>query len=210
MLFVSRRIGFDSFGVVDTDDGREEIVTWSKLRKVVHDGVQVYGVDFVNTVGEGYRCLIDVYQPSNTITQLQLKTKVLQGVEIVTYGKSITGIRLLGSKSKVVLKLSDYGAALSECIFACNAPGYKGDITFVVDSKLKPRYGAFSLSRVEVPARFTIGSLGVKLDISGVFSESVYGIYKAIFEVNYDDKFDEIIDVDERKHLMRAKVRGLA
>lgn len=111
MLYLSRIIKgkTEKYGIVDTDDGVETIVTRAKLRKiVVEDGIVIDGVRIINGNTD-----IFTFCPSRDNTKVsskQVRLEFLTGVRINTFAGEITSIRVDGKvmRDGQRIRLSEY------------------------------------------------------------------------------------------------------
>lgn len=116
MLYVSRMVDYDKYGVVDTDDDVETVVTTKELSELVYK----YGLDIKGTVKhekaylETLRNVIP-YQDKRYYSPLQSKTKTLLGVDVRTYKGEIVRIMATGgvTKGDTEIRLSDFGERMS-------------------------------------------------------------------------------------------------
>lgn len=143
MLYVSRMLGQNRFGVVDTDDGSESVCTYGDLMDyVLRLGLDIKGVVVDTQYRKGkpkpYVRSIQVAQDLSQVTRQQTKAKVLMGVDIKTYGDQITSISAdKGLANKTTVRLSDYGTSCGEYIFR-NMPWLTGGVlVLVLDDKIK-------------------------------------------------------------------------
>lgn len=124
MLYVSRYVGQTKYGVVDTDDGVETVVTYQDLTEyVINNGLDIKGVTIGYTVRKRrrvpYLSSVKVYQNDSFLTGKQAKTKTLRGVDIISNNGQIAQINVGadGLKQPVRIKLSDFGTSCGEYIF---------------------------------------------------------------------------------------------
>lgn len=116
MLYVSRRVGVRSYGVVDTDDDVETIVKGSDLgNMVLVDKVEIVGVKLSSGANGTYIRGFEMYQDPRYYTALQAKYKTLKGIDIRTYKGEITYIALDGDRMELEerIVLSKFGKCMS-------------------------------------------------------------------------------------------------
>ena len=149
MLYISRFVGQSKYGVVDTDDGSETVVTYKELCEYALDlGMHIEGVNVVTETVRGRARLairgISAVQDVATVSNSQTKLKILRGIDIKTYnGKIVSmtaekGVAQAGTR----VRLSDYGNECGEYIFKSMLFGYSGaqytgSIIVVLDDKVK-------------------------------------------------------------------------
>ena len=182
MLYVSRHDGINFYGVADTEDGSEEIVTRSKLIKCVEElGMVIHGADFLPYA----KRVADTvpYQPKETMTQLQMKTKLVKFTEVKVYKNMVTSIhyRHKEIREPVTLRLSDYGSECADCILWENDQALRHVITILLDDKIK--VGKFTFRRDEAVRSLGPNGYGVKFDLTGVTdyaeAEALYRQFRA-------------------------------
>lgn len=181
MLFISRLIGYHNYGVVDTDDGVEEVVDMQELYHLVIElGLEIYGV--VPSGGAIMENRIFVYQPEETLTQLQLKTMMLKQVHIKVWNNIITSIRWNGKTSEEIvdIRLSDYGIGVADFALARNASfgGYK--VNLILDDKVEYSYYAFKRRYYEHTLVGKNG-IGVIFDLRELSDSKAEQIYKMLY-----------------------------
>lgn len=199
MLYLSRYIG-DKYGIIDTDDNVETVVTWQELRRILLLGINIVGVDYaiVNGFGRKKRILnvfgIEPYQEASSVTGRLAKLKALSGVDIRLRGDTIISISWNADtiKKGIRVLLSDYGSALGDRAF--DNSRYKADteVTFILDDKVRTTKASFT----------NFFSSCSVLDITEVTNQkTINNIYSAFIDqakrssiINFID--DHIIDAD--------------
>lgn len=134
MLYISRYVDLRSFGVVDTDDGVEQIATPRDIvEATLNRHLEIHGC----YVGE---FPTRPWQPPETKTQRQLKMQLLSHVDIVTYKSAVTSVIWKGSdiKRPVTVRVSDFGDSLAEFVIRHNTVNPEHKVTLVFDDKIKP------------------------------------------------------------------------
>lgn len=108
----------DKYGVVDTDDYVETIISWGMLNEICLEiGLEIKGVT-VEYSSLGFDSLVtDItpYQDMRFYTKKQAKTKTLLGVDVRTFRKEISAILIDAERLRgnVQIRLSDYGERIS-------------------------------------------------------------------------------------------------
>lgn len=181
MLYLSRVIDDRSYGVVDTDDDVEQVVTREELSTaIIKYGIAIEGIAYDKAIG-GYRLRFDgVYQDPRYCSTLQMKAKTVLGVDIVTFRDEIVSILVDKSvvRSGLRVRLSDYATK-----FNCFSPiGWSvsvgnGSLVLVFDDSIEFVGG---VPRFETP--------DVCLDLSDVTNEAlVTKIYEKLAKTNSID-----------------------
>lgn len=204
VLFVSRRIGVRDYGVFDTDDGIEQRATTSDLvDAVLFCNLEIGGVSHTEFP-------IRPYQPIETKTQLQLKTKLLSFVDITTWDGMLTNITWDSHKIRrpVSIRVSDFGTQIAEFVFSGNDVSGTHKLTLIFDDKIKP-VEPFSLQPLVCPASIKgRDMLGLVFDFREVTDDklacSLYNSILASVEnqrrFSFPEVFCAILDDKSRKY----------
>lgn len=213
MLFISRRIGFD-YGVVDTDDDTEEVVTDDELRQL-HNvfGLTISGL----TMRDYIEPRVVVYQPEETITPLQVKTRVMKHVDIKVYKDMITSIRFRASDimgESVEIRLSDFGTRCADYVLAGNVyVGRFPKLRLIFDDKVSMCPNAF----VRLPySNALIGDhgIGVQYDLTDMSDKRAKQMYETLCLSKQTGMWDDIFDNETRKARIKytyySKLGGIA
>ena len=185
MLFISRYIGQQKFGVVDTDDGVETVCTYSDIVEYVIDmGISIAGVETTYVEQRGKQRLavrsVNPYQNPSSLTRDQVKMKMLNGVDVKTHGSQIVAIDIVGNAlpNPVTIRLSDYGDTCGEYIFVRTA-FVQGKLVIVLDDKVKLNSKSLKnfidrgvvIDMREVKARKTIEYVSHELSVNSRWME---------------------------------------
>lgn len=209
MLYVSRVILNNElyFGVVDTDDGVEDIVEKYDLFDIVNqNGLRVHGVE----PDEFGVLTVRPYQLPRYRSPNQVKFTVMYGVTIVTWRDMITA--LLWTPDSVLnppvsLRLSDFGKCVGDCVFLHTAICGKHKVTIILDDSIEFTENSFWFGNVSAPSRMSLGTVFDLRDVSSDIRASY--VYK-VFPY-YDDKFevfDSVLDKPGRKAVIDLKFRS--
>ena len=215
MLFVSRYIGYGNYGVVDTDDGTEEIAGIGMIIRAARSGVDIKGVITSGVPGASGGALVDdvvPYQLPDELTQLQMKTNLLRGVNVTTYHSAITSIRLRQHEIKepVIFRLSDFGNRCMDCVLQGNMRYGQHKLTLILDNKVELEDIAFCLSSADRGSSVGVNGVGVKFDVREVrYNRIVENVYRAVYAGNSLELWDTIIDSERRKTRMLRMFQGL-
>lgn len=215
MLFISRRIGSNGYGVADSETGVEEVVS----RDILINRCCAGGEDIKGVVAVSYGAgsvlhsvieRIDTYQLPETQSVNQLKARFLGGVEVRTWKDMITEIIWDKSQMKypVSIDLAKFGTSCADRILI-NNPVY-GDhaVTLCVDGSL-----SFSKQTFYVPYNVYIGveGVGVVFDLRKCDNDDIAQVvYNALVDSEphgqsyYTDIFRSVIDIPERKAKMKS------
>lgn len=203
MLYVSRYVHPKGYGVVDTDDDVEEIVPRDDLYLACCTlGMRIEGV-FTEEDDTGFRYIsyAGVFQPKETQTQLQLKTKLLKHVDVLTYKSMITHFRWQCDEisEPVTIRLSDFGTVLADYSLTSVAPANRHVVTFVFDDKISLGGNNFCLC-TDSSLSIGVNGIGVKLDLHEVTNDLLARqIYIASFGYKADEARESIIDNPDRQ-----------
>lgn len=208
MLYISRiesggRKGYEVYGVVDTDDDTETLVSAEEISSAIFDhNLEIKGVDIVHDRGMTYIGAIHIYLDDFWCSRFQLKTKVLKGVDIRTVHGDITYVSANGklTTGDVDIRLSDYGKRISwhSQIEYIN---HKGDnkLFLILDDKIEV---VGSTPRISIP--------WIRFDIQDVTNNAlVRAIYKDLIRMQWynEDGFVHFIkDLPERNAYWKARI----
>lgn len=196
MLYISRLFHDGSYGVVDTDDWHETVVTMKQLEYCIFS----FHLDIKGVVLSGNKAdILDaVPYMGQPPTRKQTKLKLLSGVEIYTFGRIITRIsyKYFPDVGVPRIRLSDYGDECADFLIHVEE-GHEHAVTLVLDDKLK-----FSPYTFRMP-KTTIGLLlgggpGVGYDVRELRNEEkVKAIYASVLAYYGSVKY--IFDDEERR-----------
>ena len=204
MLFISRRVAdtvcHDSgapkeyYGVVDTDDDVETVISFSDLFEIVNAGIQIEGVKTERMIGpkRGWNLRITGVFPYQLSSSKQsAKALLVGGVTVSSYKSTVTGITWnpVSLGVNVKLRLSNFGDSCADYIIDCLVVGeHKHLVVLVFDDNLKSvTEHSFQLG-VQEWKFATLGlesqdSTGVALDLRDLKTDDLARvIYKQIFE----------------------------
>lgn len=211
MLFISRIAGLGIYGVVDTDDGVEEVVDEVALWEAKSQlGLDIRGVSEVDET----TVIALPYQDTSTMTLLQTKTSVLHKVDVKVYNGYITSIIWHEITEPVYLRLSDFGDRCESCILYGNkAPGWV-NMFLILDDKIK----SISEHTFTIEGWSTaVGKdgRGVSIDVrectNEVLVDMVYRslMYRSGWKLRFVplELFDSIIDNPVRKERMLQRLK---
>lgn len=131
--------------VTDTDDGVSEVVTYYQISEAIHSGLDIKGVQYKRLNGATSIGLIDVYQPTSSVTTQQRKAKFLNGLDIKVNNGEIVFIewddKILRPGTRI--RLSDYATKCADHILSYRTHQNKVEPVFVLDDKIRIRKGTF-------------------------------------------------------------------
>lgn len=155
MLYISRRIGQASWGVIDTDDYSETVCKLEDLEAaVIVAGLEIKGVtlggspivDGILKIPGSYIEKIDVYQDPKYSSSLQAKVAMLYGVVVKTLESTIVGIDIpSGLKVQhVYLRLSDFGKSCGDSMLQMIHLESHTSLSIILDDKISITRRTFS------------------------------------------------------------------
>lgn len=202
MLYISRSLGSSRYGVADTDDDTEEIVTWGQLSDlVIRLKLDIKGAVLGKNSGGVFLSVAEPYQDMRQYTNLQVKTKTLLGVDVRTYHNEIVRIIINGevAKADTTIRLSDFGKVMSNnvSIVRINAEGDK-KLTFVFDDKIA--VAGVKPSMCMQGLRFDIRELNDEDTIEDMYEDMMMLGY--IAQVSWERY---IIDREDRQKFWKCK-----
>ena len=202
MLYISRRVDKTTWGVVDTDDDVETIVDGNEISRLVNSQcVTIHGVR--PTVASSVS--IEVYQPAETLTRLQVKTRTLQQVDIKVYKNMITSIRF--NKDKIQnsprIRLSDFGTELAGYVLSENKYcGHYKKLVLVFDDKLTYKPNTFKRLQFGTPL-VGVHGMGLVYDLKELSDFHARQVYDMLMAESQSGAFTSICDNQERVIQMR-------
>lgn len=196
MLYLSRFVDSTHYGIADTDDDSEEVVRIVKLAEAASYNIKVEGIDArrVNA--------IEVYQPVDTLSLFQLKTKVVLGVDIKIYHGIISSVRWDKGNitSPVTIRLSDYGKSCACFILTGNKQEDGHKVTIVLDDSLEFSKETFNLHPLpDFHAYAGVTGFGAKYDVHELSDKNAKKVYMGLFVGGDVDLERSIIDEEKRK-----------
>ena len=193
MLYISRRIGANKAGVVDIDDGVEQIISLYQFGSSMYKKLGVRGCTFTGMYQSSV--IVLPYQPDETRSPIQLKARLLTGVDIKVYNDIVTNINLSAVLNPpVTIRLSDFGSKCSDCLLLGNKDTGRHIITLVFDNKISVGDDAFRRD-IEIIG-LGVQGVGVKFDLRE--AEDVSKIYSGLIRFNGWQILSSVIDHRER------------
>lgn len=200
MLYISRYLGSNQYGVVDTDDDVETVVDFAELTDIVTALLKIEGVSTrFNSLGVEYITTVRPYQDNQYYTALQAKTKALSGVDIRTWRDEIVFIRINGDvgDKDVYIRLSQFGKKINGYLPVEWSGKANHKVFLVIDD---------NINAVEMSPCTCI--MGVRMDIHECSDEQlVEYMYLELMSTGIfsEDKWgDYVIDKPERQQLYRC------
>ena len=154
---------------------------------------------------------IDVYQPPETLSQLQLKMKMLRHVDVKVFGSCVTSVTWNADKitSPVTVRLSDFGTSCAARLLSGNVNAGEHRITLVLDDKISIDPDSFTFGTGDFGIGEDMGktSMGVVLDLRELTDELtaklIYmSLYETAFQLDESSMFRSVIDSPERQYRM--------
>lgn len=182
MLYVSKRYSSLKYGIVDTDDGQEEVYTAQELAEIVDTlGIEIKGVTLGDKIYKNGKrkvwCTVKVWQAEESLQKSQVKLKVLVGVDVKTNGSEITGLswKHFATERPVRLRLSDYGDSCAEYLLAdIQNFAFRGAkfLTIVLDDKIALKAKSFKHAP-HIGVRFDLSEVTNKKTVEIVYKELI-------------------------------------
>ena len=213
MLFLSRCIHVDegeyvgstpAFGVVDTDDGVEQIVSMVELVDAVCNcGLKIEGFELSEY---GHSESIAPYQDVGSMTAAQTKLLVMNHVLVTTYRGMITGINFNGAdvEKPVEIRLSSIGHSCADYLLVNGKNHDSHKLTLIIDDKLKfTKHSFAAVSRFS--GRIGVDGYGIVFDLRGLRDDDAAEvIYRNVFDSG--SRTNSIMDSRERRKRMNSKL----
>lgn len=198
---MNRYVGFRYFGVVDTDDGVENIVELSNLQYACETcGLHIEGVDTSRMVLEDR---IKIYQPDETVSQMQLKMRMLKHIDIKVYKSMITSIQIDAKavKREVELRLSDFGTSCGDLIFTGNKHAGGLKLRLILDDKCDFNDYTFRLRTTDI-SYIGVNGIGVEFDLTELCDAKANKAYRTLFRQNQPEVIATVRDIPERMNVL--------
>lgn len=208
MLFISRHDGMNFYGVVDTDDGVEEVIPRNKIVQLVGDtGIEIKGADRLPDT----KWVVDThpYQDPSTMTQLQIKTKLMKFTEVKTFGNLITSIVFdyRNIREPVSIRLSDFGSSCADCILWENTQPCRHVATLIIDDKID--IGKFTFRRDESVKSLGPNGYGVVFDFREIANRKrAHDLYWQLRGNDGHRCFSYIVDNEKRYTTFKSMFSG--
>lgn len=199
MLYLSRI--FDNelastvrYGIVDTDDDSEQLISWPALRdNVVGRGLEIAGVSTSDSISGLYIHDTHPYQDARYCTAAQAKAKTLLGVELVLWRGIITCITADANVTPTgaTLCLSDYCTKV-------NASAYIGWLPSTNKSKFMRLILDDKITELSISSQHVFG---VVWDISELNNPAVLNVLrdKLSFLASQESWEKYVIDRQKRR-----------
>ena len=200
MFYVSRIVGHGRYGVVDTEDGCEDIMTTAEIKHAVIDmGVEIKGVSLrANRGGRPALNPIVVYQPSGVASRTQVKAKVLHGLDIKKNGDTISSIEINQVMNCGSVRLSSYGTKFGAYVFKSRK--ILGNVTFVLDDSLE-------IDKRTFKDWWQFG--GISMDLRLVTNQKIVDAVLEAIDLGFDVAVGELSELN-RRVLDRPERHGYA
>lgn len=210
MLYISRRVWPDKFCVIDTDDGAEDIVSFDELDEIATKyNITIKGAPLLV---KGLPFLGDVapYQIPDEATPMQLKFRMMYGIEVTTHRGVVTNIKVpLGLSQQVVIRLSDFGSSCADCILFGGQFFVTQMMTIVLDNKIALSDNTFCIQ--DDVLSLGAPGWGFNFDLRELEDPDAERVYRMLYEQDHKMIFRYILDRMSRFHYMEnALSRGLA
>lgn len=206
MLFISRRVGYSGYGVVDTDDGVEEIVTGTALYDVPSElRKSIKGV-LENTEAAPQKAFRP-WQDPDSRSLLQTKTSTLHNVDVTVWGDMVTDIVMRNTQIEVI-RLSDFGTRCADCVFVGNNRPKRHRLTLILDDKVELNLLSFKILQfADKYVNAGVSSIGVVFDLREVRKRlrTREVVYHSLFESDPQLLKTSIIDEEGYKNDMLRK-----
>lgn len=203
VLYISRYVGRYSYGVVDTDDDSESVVSVDVLeRAVVKSKLNIEGVVLSDRHSSGDRRIDSIrpYQMPEYATQLTIKTQTLQGVEVVLWKDAIASISRKPWCNQTSIRLSDYCTNCHERIFTLLPRNATNWLRIILDDKIQIMDKTFS------KGNYSFNDVKVSFDVKEVTDKRL--LYRIYTSVGVDDIDHSIIDLVPRFNMISERMRS--
>lgn len=171
MLYVSRRVGKDKFGIVDTDDGVEEVCSMQDIVAIASQvpDIDIKGITIRRVVYRGQSSIhidrVEIYQNPSFSSTAQVKMRILRGIDIRTSNGAIVAISAPGhsSDTPIIVCLNDFGDKCGENILFGMSRNTDRPLVLVIKDGMQLRRNSLSGCL----------SFNVKIDITAVTDDKL-------------------------------------
>ena len=210
MLYISRYVDNDHYGVVDTDDGVEQIVAYDYLQSsIVKHRVRVVGVKHLCDAFD--TLVIEPYQLPETLTTLQIKTRLMKFVDVKVYNGMITSVIWDANRidSPVSVRLSDFGGIVADKFIIDNVGCCEDKVTLVLDDKLRYHFFSFKGTMQFGANHVPLEHLGVTLDMRELNEHNAKSAYYLLSDaVAFDCMHHCVLDNPDRLRRVENERNG--
>lgn len=139
MLYISRSIGRNRYGVMDTDDGVEQVVTRSELSKyVLDDGLNIVGCELVDYGNGMWYVLATPYSPE--VDASRSKMNVLKGIDYNVTDGVLISMNLKKCRVDTTIRLSEICSTIDDFAFISHRNNQGSNkVTLVLDDNVKAK-----------------------------------------------------------------------
>lgn len=197
MVFISRLISIDRFGVVDTDIDDETVASKKQLQEAIKAGANILGAEDTERIKS--------YQPVETKSLLQVKYKTLYNIDVTTYKSIITGITWnKATVSKPVeVRLSDFGTICGPYLIMFNERCPVEKVILILDQKI-----TFGKNTFWIPPLGNIADYGMFADARELSNDAALTLYKSVHFTFAHNWAKNIIDREDRKKRFIELIEG--
>lgn len=197
MVFISRLIAIDRFGVVDTDTDEESVASKKQLQEAIKAGANIHGAEDIERIKS--------YQPVETKSLLQVKYKTLYNIDITTYKSTITGVTWNKATvaKPVEVRLSDFGKLCGPYLIMFNERCADEKVIIVLDQKI-----TFGKNTFWIPPLGNIADFGLIIDARELSNDVALTLYKSVHFTFAHNWAKNIIDREYRKKRFIELIEG--
>lgn len=215
MYYISRFIGQDRYGVVDSDTGREFSVVFGDIELAIRRGYDIAGIIFdkEDTHIDGSPVVSDIvpWEGLRHKSPVASKLQCLCGIDIFVYDGYISSISWKPEKLQgpVSLRLSDFGDTLGDRFLYWGDTRQVGQcLTLVFDDKIRLSPFSFKIPlfySMESDCTFTCMDIrevtneslarDIYLNLHGYLSGSHFSKHVSILD--HPDRYNRLIDAFE-------------
>lgn len=200
------------YGVVDTDDGKEQLVSQQDLAySTCMLNMSIAGTAIGKDSSTGKKTLLRAapYQLDRTRSANQKKLASLYGVDLVIYNGAVVGINYDGTKMSkpATIHISQFCDSLGDYLLMAVYPCRRHALTVVLDDNVK--FSPYSLcGYASYPPG--VSCLGAKFDIRDVSNVgAAYYMYQMLYRFGGVDSIrGSLIDEPSRMTSMLIKFGG--
>lgn len=213
MLYLSRYIGTDNFGVVDTDDGHETVCSYKEVLSAVSEcKLDIAGAEKLKRFAYvGYIRPVQPAQPDSLLSKLQVKTSVLLHTDVCVYRGSIASLVTANYdiKEPVEIRLSDFGDGCWDGFLRGNKWWGHHRVTLIFDDKIHLTDLSLYLSVNDDAHSLGVDGAGFMFDLREVTRQGlIQNVYESLWCHNHIETPNSIIDTPSRMKTMFRRLSG--
>lgn len=199
MLYVSRILDKGKYGITDTTDGIETVVSFADIQKCVRLGLEIKGVEALVDRDFGVYTILGIYVCLDTVDSEAQRTKsiILKGIDVQTINGGIRSVMWTkpSLKSDTTIRLSDFGRYCEGAILS-SIPRDGNVVTVILDDKIRINKSNFQKVFYKTRVKFDLRDVTKFQTAACIYSEYIHNCSSSL-----PDMLDRIIDNQHRHNV---------